>query len=209
MKEFGIEGGVRITVHARLLGEVGLSNAGHVLSVKRTSAGLQRMSCFRCGCPRPRDRGRQPGRPVNAANGMSSSPTYREPLRRAQGGQGGQGGGVGGAPRQPRNQRDTVFSLQQQASKALKDLLGPEITAQLRVTLSQKMDPPKSAEEKLSEKKLELDKKKAHLATLDAQQTQMSEKQREHAERLVRHTAAVHECAEQVEILESEYATVE
>ena len=34
----------------------------------------------------------------------------------------------------------------------------------------------------------------------------MRGKQREHAERLLRHTAAVHECAEQVLILESEYA---
>ena len=90
---------------------------------------------------------------------------------RAQGGQGRQGGGVGGAPRQPRNQSDTVFSLQQQALEALKDLLGPEIAAQLRATLPQKVDPPKSAEEKLAEKNRELDKKKAHLATLDAQNT--------------------------------------
>ena len=103
-------------------------------------------------------------------------------------------GGAGGAPRQPRNQRDTVFSLQQQALDALKDLLRPEITVQLR------------AEEKLAEKKRELDKKKAHLASLDAHQTQMREKQREHAERLLRHTSAVHGCAEQVEILKSEYA---
>ena len=56
------------------------------------------------------------------------------------------------------------------------------------------------------EKKRELDKKKAHLATLDAQQAQVKEKQREQVERLLRHTAAVHECAEQVEILESENA---
>ena len=87
---------------------------------------------------------------------MSSSPTHREPRRGAQGGQGGQGGGAGGGPRQPRNQRDTAFSLEQQALEALKDLLGPEITAQLRATLSQEMDPPKLAEEKLAEKKREL-----------------------------------------------------
>ena len=99
-----------------------------------------------------------------------------------------------------------MFSLRQQATEALKDLLRSEIPAQLRATLSQKVDPLKSAEEMLAEKKRELDKKKAHLATLDAQQAQMKEKQREQAERLLRHTAAVHECAEQVEILESENA---
>ena len=209
-EKFGIVGGARITVHVRLLGELAFQcwtcpqrKNGQVLACTyvvlsvwvSTASGLSGWSRAILG-----------GLSTLSNEHVFVSATFREPRRRAQGGQGGQVGGAGGGPRQPRNLRDTVFSLQQQALEALKDLLGPEITAQLRATLSQKMDPPKSVEEKLAEKKRELGKKRAHLATLDAQHTQMLDKQREHAERLLRHTAVVRECAEQVEILESEFA---
>ena len=106
-------------------------------------------------------------------------------------------------PRQ--GNKDTVLTLQAQALEAHKDLLGPEVTAQLREKLSQKWEPPKTVEDKLAEKKRELDKKIAYTSNLQLQQEQMMAKLAQHAARVDNHRLSLVESQQQVAVLQREY----
>ena len=101
--------------------------------------------------------------------------------------------------------KETVLTLQAHALEALKDLLRPEVTAQLRERLSQKMDTPKTVEDNLAEKKRELEKKRAYGVTLQDQHKQMVEKIEQQVARMHKHCELVFECQHQIAVVESGY----
>ena len=122
-----------------------------------------------------------------------------EPPGRAQAGQGGQGAG-GDRTNSPMPR----LCVTSRSVGGLRDLLGPEVTTQLRERLSQKMEPPKTVEDKLAEKKRELDKKRAYGVTLQDQHTQPVEKIEQRVARMHKLSELVFQCQHQIAVLEYE-----
>ena len=84
-------------------------------------------------------------------------------------------------------------------------MLGPDVTAQLREKLSQKKKPPETMEDRLAEKKRELDKKIAYSVNLKLQHDQMMAKLGQHIARVDNLRLSLEESQQQVSELQHEY----